>query len=78
MRLITHVAPHPLPQLDELFLDCPSAKLGVEDRRGVDELGGLLEAAGVEVGQARPYRASNQEADPEGGLQSQPLDVEGS
>ena len=43
--------PQPLPQLDELLLDGAAAKVGVEDGGGVDELGGRLELAGMEVGQ---------------------------
>ena len=45
--------PEPLTEADELIVEHAAAQVGVEDRRRVDELGGLFELAGVEIGQGQ-------------------------
>ena len=63
--------------MNELVVECVAAELGVEDRRRVDELGGFLELAGVEIGQGQRV-ARVEPGERAGGivLQAEPLNVD--
>ena len=69
--------PEPLTEVDELVVESLAAQVGVKDRRRVDELGGLFEPAGVEIGQGQGV-AGVEPGERAGGivLQPQALDVD--
>ena len=73
----SRLEPEPLTEVDELVVKCVTAELGMKDRRRVDELCGLLEPAGVEIGQGQRV-ARVQPGERPGGvvLQPQALDVD--